>query len=43
MPAPTGTVGVSVLIGDGELADYSVGLLLQREHRRLLVSAVGGA
>lgn len=43
MPAPTGTVGVSVLIGDGELADYSVGLLLQREHQRLLVSAVEGA
>jgi hypothetical protein len=35
-------MGVSVLIGDGELADYSVGLLLKREHRQLLVSSVEG-
>ncbi len=41
--APTGMLGVSALIGDGELAQYSVGLLLEREHRRLLVSAVEAA
>jgi hypothetical protein len=42
IPVPAGAMGVSVLIGDGELADYSVGLLLKREHRQLLVSSVEG-
>jgi hypothetical protein len=41
--APAGMVGVSALIGDGELASYTVGLLLERQHGRLLVSTVEAA
>jgi hypothetical protein len=41
--ASAGRVGVSALVNDGELADYSVGLLLERGHRRLLIDAVEGA
>jgi hypothetical protein len=43
MPASAGKVGVSALIGDGELAHYTVGLLLEREHGRLLVGTVEAA
>jgi hypothetical protein len=43
MPAPAGMVGISALVNDGELADYSIGLLLGREHGRLLVDAVESA
>lgn len=43
MSAPAGTVGVSALVGDGELASYKVGLLLERQHGRLLVSTVEAA
>lgn len=43
IPAPAGMVGVSALIGDGELASYTVGLLLEREHGRLLVCTVEAA
>lgn len=43
IPAPAGMVGVSALIGDGELASYMVGLLLAREHGRLLVCTVEAA
>jgi len=42
-PAPVELVGLSVLVNDGELASYRVGLLLVREHGRLLVSRVQGA
>ena len=42
-PAPAAMVAVSALVGDGELADYTVGLLLEREGGRLLVDAVEGA
>ena len=41
--ARAGTLGVRALIGDGELAHYSVGLLLERQHQRLLVDIVEGA
>jgi hypothetical protein len=41
MPAaPTGMLAISALIGDGELADYWIGLLLDRAHGRLRVNAV---
>ena len=42
-PAPAGMVAVSALVGDGELADYTVGLLLEHEGGRLLIDAVEGA
>lgn len=41
-PAPVGRIGVSALVGDGELASYPVRLLLTSEDGRLLVSAVEG-
>ena len=41
-PAPDGLVGVSALINDGELASYSLGLLLTPGNGRLLVSSVQG-
>lgn len=43
MSAPVGMVGVSALVGDGELASYTVGLLLERQHGRLLVRTVEAA
>lgn len=43
MSAPAGMVGVSALVGDGELVNYTVGLLLKRQHGRLLVSVVEAA
>jgi hypothetical protein len=43
MPAAEDKVGFSALIGDGDLANYTVGLLLEREHGRLLVGTVKAA
>lgn len=43
MSAPAGMVGLSALVSDGELASYTVGLLLERQHGRLLVSVVEAA
>lgn len=40
--APVGLVGVSVLVNDGELVSYPVGLLIASEDGRLLVSGVEG-
>lgn len=41
-PAPLGSVGVSALVNDGELASYQVVVLLAPKHGRLLVSTVEG-
>jgi hypothetical protein len=43
-PAPTasGLVGVSALVNDGSLVDYSIGLLLAPRDGRLLVSGLEG-
>ena len=38
--APSGLLGVSVVVNDGGLIDYSVGLLLTPRDGRLLVSAL---
>ena len=40
MTAPAEMLAITALIGDGELADYSIGLLLERAHGRLRVDAV---
>lgn len=41
--APTGEIAVSVVVNDGGLIDYQVGLLLASEHGRLLVTGLDGA
>jgi hypothetical protein len=41
-PAPLGSVGVSALVNDGELASYQVVVLLAPKGGRLLVSTVEG-
>ncbi len=43
IPAPSGLVGVSALVNDGGLVDYSIGLLLAPRSGRLLVSGLDGA
>jgi hypothetical protein len=40
-PAPSGLLGVSAIINDGGLIDYSLGLLLAPNGGRLLVTALG--
>jgi hypothetical protein len=42
IPAPSGLVGVSALVNDGGLVDYSIGLLLVAHGGRLLVSGLEG-
>jgi hypothetical protein len=42
IPAPSGLVGVSVLVNDGGLVDYSIGLLLEDHSGRLLVTGLEG-
>ncbi len=42
-PAPSGLDGVSVLVTDGGLIDYPIGLLLASRSGRLLVIGLGGA
>lgn len=41
-PAPSGLVGVSVLVTDGGLVDYPIGLFLASRGGRLLVSGLDG-
>ena len=41
--APSGLLGVSALVTDGGLVDYSIGLLLAPRGGRLLVSGLDGA
>jgi hypothetical protein len=41
-PAPLGSVGISALVNDGELASYQVLVLLAPKRGRLLVSTVEG-
>jgi hypothetical protein len=41
--APSGLLGVSVLVTDGGLVDYPIGLLLAPRGGRLLVSGLDGA
>lgn len=41
-PAPTGKLGVQAVVNDGGLVDYPIGLLLQEENGRLLVSGLDG-
>ena len=41
-PAPSGLLGVSVLVTDGGLIDYRIGLLLASRGGRLLVSGLVG-
>lgn len=41
--APAGAVGVSALVSDGGVADYTVELLVSRGGGRLLVTGLGGA
>lgn len=41
--APDGAVGVSAVINDGGVADYTIDLLVSREGGRLLVTGIGGA
>lgn len=41
--APSGLLGVSALVTDSGLVDYSIGLLLAPRGRRLLVSGLDGA
>jgi hypothetical protein len=41
--APGGELAVTATVNDGGLIDYRVRLLLTREHRRLLVTGLGGA
>ena len=43
IPAPSWLVGVSALVNDGGLVDYSIGLLLAPRGGRLLVSGLEGA
>jgi hypothetical protein len=42
-PAPSGLLGVSALVTDGGLVDYSIGLLLASRGGRLLVTGLDGA
>jgi hypothetical protein len=42
IPAPSGLVGVSALVNDGGLIDYSIGLILTPEDGQWLVSALEG-
>jgi hypothetical protein len=42
-PAPSGLLGVSVLVTDGGLIDYPIGLLLASRGGRLLVTGLDGA
>ena len=42
IPAPLGQVGVSAVVNDGGLVDYSIGLLLASHDGRLLVSGLEG-
>ncbi len=39
-PAPSGELGVSAVVNDGGLIDYTVGLILARQGGRLLVTAL---
>jgi hypothetical protein len=39
-PAPTGEIGVSAVVNDGGLIDYTLGLTLSPQRGRLLVSAL---
>jgi hypothetical protein len=41
-PAPSGLLGVSVLVTDGGLVDYPIGLLLASRGGRLLVTGLHG-
>ncbi|HTA97365.1 MAG TPA: hypothetical protein VK730_06940 [Solirubrobacteraceae bacterium] len=41
--APAGTVGVSALVSDGGVADYTVNLLVTHSSGRLLVTGMDGA
>ena len=43
MPAPPGLVAVSAVVNDGGLEDYPVGLLIARQHGRLLVAELENA
>jgi hypothetical protein len=40
-PAPSGLLGVSAIVNDGGLIGYSLGLFLEPNGRRLLVTALG--
>jgi hypothetical protein len=42
VPAPSGQVGVSAVVNDGGLVDYSIGLLLAAHGGQLLVSGLEG-
>jgi hypothetical protein len=39
-PAPSGQLGVSAVVNDGGLIDYTIGLTLARERGRPLITAV---
>jgi hypothetical protein len=42
-PAPSGLLGISAKVNDGDLIDYSIGLLLASHDSQLLVSSLGGS